>query len=243
MALESVMQESVIGAKQRPFAEYHTMEHIPHTLHSQLSYYKQELDDVMAKRPPETVTRDGVVVLGGFFPARENVEGIKQLARQVGHDPETEIRYLDISDAPAQVLTEEEHKSFVRADLREIDVALNEEKIDLIVLDHVLQLVDDEGFEKVMRGLAQTLTKDGLAVMTFVNPFFTPLEKLTRNAAMKTQTYPRRKGKREQMIRRHLKIVAASDYKFEAFKTATIYTVARKESQHQDFDGKYGGYF
>jgi hypothetical protein len=100
----------------------------------------------------------------------------------------------------------------------------------------------DKALQALFDGLNKVLTPEGVAMMTMTNPRFTMLEKWARSRSMGVEVFPRKRKQREALIRPHLKAVDGSNYPFEGSFTATIHTLARKDSPYPEFDGMYSEY-
>ncbi|MCX7996807.1 MAG: class I SAM-dependent methyltransferase [Patescibacteria group bacterium] len=224
---------------------YFNLENIPHTFAGQLVVYKNELQGAVKQNPRLRDKPDrGLYVLGGFFPARDNIDAFHELTCVLDpkHGPERSY-YVDMNPQPASVLTTDEQKRFRQAKLENIASYFPNESVDLIVLDHIMQFLDEKALEEALKNIAAILSPDGVALMTMMNPIFTPLERILRSREMKVPVYPRKQKLVERALEGKVKLVDGSVYPiFLSAATGTIYTFARNDSIYEPFDGRYAMY-
>jgi hypothetical protein len=223
--------------------DYFQEQDIPHTFGRQERIYRGELAGILRKNDAlRTKTDKRIYVLGGFFPARDNIDAFHRLGSVLTPDAAQRSHYLDINPQPTRILTPDEAARFHQADLARIAEVFPASSVDMIVLDHVGQFLDDKALQALFDGLNKVLTPEGVAMMTMTNPRFTMLEKWARSRSMGVEVFPRKRKQREALIRPHLKAVDGSNYPFEGSFTATIHTLARKDSPYPEFDGMYSEY-
>ncbi len=203
--------------------------------------YRYLIDKVIKPFNPEFEKQspDQLCILGGFFPARENIEGFQKLAQFIQF-PTDQLRYFDFNDEPATILKPEEKNLFRKIDLKNIataeqngEVMVPPNSVKMIVLDHVTEFMDDTALTEFLTGLSEVLADDGVALMAVVKLRAKFWHKFKARIGMGVSSFPRTLREWQEAVQPHLKISYRANYSIGE-RTATLFMLSKKSSPYPE---------
>ncbi len=118
--------------------------------------------DILTRQQPGFLGKEKInALLGGFHAFSGTASGFSDFCRYLHPNPQNNLILMDMNDEPMGTFSSH-HK--VQGRLEELP--FSDSSLDLIVLDHTLDFMDDEQTKKFFREVERTLTPEGLVLAT-----------------------------------------------------------------------------